>query len=164
MNNDENKYHFSRKKHNSVDLFRQRISKASNKIDKRISKASNKIDKRISKASNKIDKRFSKVSNKYEKRKFSRKASFITYFNNDTKTNYSKMGFNSSRDESDFDFEGVEKGIKYAILEMKNNCLLEIRRQSFDHLESPRKKQMKAELNEELKNTNISENLKFEDN
>ena len=104
-----------------------------------------------------IIRRVSKVSatNKNERRRIS-VSSFITYDNKYSRMNNSQIDLNSEYNEDNINCKGIEQEIKYAILEMKNNCLLEIRRQSCDELELYKKKQLKGELNEDITNSQIT--------
>ena len=107
--------------------------------------------KRIRKSAEIFHQRYSKVSNQFNKRKPSFQGSYITYTN---KFNY--LEENHSFNISELDYKGIEEEIKYTILEMKNNCLLEIRRQSCDELELYKKSQIKSDL-ENINNSQISE-------
>ena len=98
----------------------------------------------------------SKSYNKYINRQFSTNGSFITHSNNNV-----KLGLNNSRIVSDFDFKEIEQEMKSAVLEMKNNCLLEIDMQSYTNIEKPKKNQIKEKLNEEIKDSQISDINKF---
>ena len=71
-----------------------------------------------------IIRRVSKVSatNKNERRRIS-VSSFITYDNKYSRMNNSQIDLNSEYNEDNINYKGIEQEIKYAILEMKNNCL-----------------------------------------
>ena len=84
-----------------------------------------------------------------EKRKYIN-TSYITYNYN---MNYSQIGLNNECNASYINY--IEQEIKNAILEMKNDCLLEIRRQSYDELELFKSKQFKSELNGEKTNEDL---------
>ena len=97
--------------------------------------------------------RIPKTSNRIEKRKISLKGSFASY-NNHSKINNSRLELNSSRDALKLDYKGIEQTIKNEILEMKNEALLEIRRQSCIELELYKNKQP---LKEELSDSHIAD-------
>ena len=104
--------------------------------------------------------RMSKSSNKYETgKRLSINGSYITY-NDKNKLNYSYFGINKSNCESEVDYKGIEQEIKYTILEMKNNYLMENKRQSLDELELEFNKNNKLNkvLDEEMINSQIFKN------
>ena len=102
--------------------------------------------------------RDSLLSNKYERRKLSVNNSFINY-NKNKRMNYSQIVGYNTFDGFELDYKGIEKEIQNVIHEMKNNCLLEIRRQSCDELQLFKNKLLKDELKNDLIFTNI-ESLK----
>ena len=75
--------------------------------------------------------------------------------------NYSKMDLHNEFNAPIMNFIGEE--IKYAILEMKNECLQEIRRQSCDDLDLFKNKQIKNELGRGITNTLTTESNQPED-
>ena len=92
--------------------------------------------------------RILKASNRIEKRKISMRDSFLSY-NNHSKINNSRLEPNSSRNALKLDYKGIEQEIKNVILEMKDEALLEIKRQSCIELELYKnKQQLKEELND----------------
>ena len=137
-NNIDNKYEDRKslklkEKKKSVDLYRARMLK------RRVSYQSFKY----------LRPRGSNVSNQNINRKKSLNNSFITY-NHNTKNDGLKRNINASFEDSDIDYNGIEKDIKCAILEMKNNCLLEIKRASCDEIEISKKNHLKGDLNSNL--------------
>lgn len=99
--------------------------------------------------------RLSKLSYKNERKKVSLKNSFITY-NQNNRLNYSQIERNDSIPNLHLNYKEIEKDIQCVILEMKNNALLEIRRQSCDELELYKNRKIKEELtNEESEIENL---------
>ena len=105
--------------------------------------------------------RMSKSSNKYEKgKRLSINGSYITY-NEKNKLNYSYFGINSSNGESEVDYKGIEQELKYTLLEMKNNFLMENKRQSLDglELEFNRSNKLNRDFYEDLTDSQILNNF-----
>jgi hypothetical protein len=101
----------------------------------------------------------SKISNRNERNKIMNAKTFKTYSDYNQKNN--SINGNTSYDELKIDYKGIEEKIKNTILEMKNNCILENKRQSCDEHEISNNTKMKEDLNEEIKNS-IIENAKIE--
>ena len=101
--------------------------------------------------------RNSKASNRYGDRKkksiHSLNSSYLAY-NNIANLDNSRDG-NSSNDISQMDYIAMGEEIKYTLLEMKNNCLMEIN----DGLDVNKENKKKEEFDEDLTNSAILKSL-----
>ena len=110
---------------------------------------SNNIRKDYRKSLELYKPRFSKLLlYKNERKKVSLKNSSITYDQNN-RLNYSQITRNDSFNNSHLNYKEIEKDIQYVILEMKNNALLEIKRQSCDEFELYKNRKKKHGLKNE---------------
>ena len=107
-----------------------------------------------------IFRRISQASVENDNLKMSVNGSYVSR-NTNMNRNYSKMDLHSEVKAPIMNFIGQE--IKYAILEMKNECLQEIRRQSCDDLELFKNNQMKSELRQGITNTISIDSSKRQD-
>ena len=96
-----------------------------------------------------IFRRISQASARNDILKMSVNGSYVSR-NANANRNYSKMDLHNEVNAPIINFIGEE--IKYAILEMKNECLQEIRRQSCDDLELFKNNQIKSELRQGITN------------
>ena len=107
--------------------------------------------------------RITKISTK-GKRQISMNSPFALYNKfskiTNSKISNSKIELNSSRGDLEIDYEDIGQGIKNAILEMKNDALFEIKRQSCDRIESFKNK---FQLKNKLNNTNTKESINDKD-
>ena len=103
--------------------------------------------------------RISRSTNQIEKRKVATNNSFAS-LNIFSKMNKSKMDVYSSRVVSDLDYRGIQKEIKNVILDMKNEALLEIERQSCNELELYKNK---SQLKRDLTSSNSTNSIKYGD-
>ena len=167
-------------KKRSLELNNERIAHYSKKyLGPRFSSQSTKSNKyqinnahnitnnfrkqRNSNISNKrfIKPRLSNQSFKYQNKIISnhKRRSALNNKNNDLQKDN-----NSSFYSSEIDYKEIEEEIQNAILEMKQNYLFEIKRQSYNEIEAYRKKILKEKLNEEITNSKtIDNNLKTEE-
>ena len=105
-------------------------------------------------------KRISQASVRNDNLKMSVNGSYVSR-NTNINRNYSKMDLHNEVNAPLMNFIGQE--IKYAILEMKNECLQEIRRQSCDDLELFKNNQIKSELRQGITNTITIDSSKRQD-
>ena len=91
-----------------------------------------------------------KISHNYKTAKTQFHGSFVSHnsINNNNKLSHQKIGINDSYIITEMNYKGIEEEIKCEILEMKNDCILEMRKQSFDGLELYKKKQINNSLTE----------------
>ena len=75
-----------------------------------------------------------------------------------SKNNDSQKDNNSSFYSSEIDYKEIEEKIQNAILEMKQNYLFEVKRQSYNEIEAFSKKLLKENLNEEITNSKTIKN------
>ena len=92
--------------------------------------------------------RNSKLSSRIERSRIDKTKTIKTYSDYNQKNSQSG---HTSYAELKIDYKGIEERIKHAILEMKNNCISEIKGQSCDDLEVFSSMKMKEDLKEEIK-------------
>ena len=144
--NDDKKMNFLREKKKTMDVYR----KKKNSLD---------LYKQKKKSMDLHRLRISKPINLIEKRKVNTNNSFAS-LNVFSKMNKSKMDLYNSRVVSDLDYREIQKEIKNVILDMKNEALLEIGRQSRNELKLYKKK---PQLKRDLTSSNSTNTIKYGD-
>ena len=101
----------------------------------------------------------SRPTNRLERRIISMNATFSSNINN-SKLDNSQISLQNSRVVPELNYKGIEKDIKNVILDMANDALLEIRRQSCDELDLYKNKQ---QLKGQLSNSNTIDTGRHEE-
>ena len=101
----------------------------------------------------------SRPTNRLERRIISMNATFSSNINN-SKLENSQISLKNSRIVPELNYKGIEKDIKNVILDMANDALLEIRRQSCDELDLYKNKQ---QLKGQLSNSNTIDTGRHEE-